>query len=618
MSLLASLAALAGVAASSFLFAGIGRLFLRTIRFVSRSRQESLLVSVALGAIVFLLLVSAGEAWIGPRAGPRIAVAFSAVLGLVGIRGTLAELRGAWLSFAAQETSQRAWAALVAAVLLLQGFAAMAPLTGSDALHYHFTAQQLILREGFRANWFLSHGFFSGLGHQFILAGLALDSEKLALGWIFLGGAAAAMAIVLLVRQWTAGTWPWVAALSFLLTPVVFWQVTTAGSPDIWMAFFVPLCVLLIARAKEARAWQPALLAGLLAGGIAGTKYTGLILAGALFLAFVVELRAARLSFLFFASATFAGLFPYLRNWIWTGDPVFPFLAGKFAPEHFNAFAYASYRADTGASAHAGFWRLVEFPFFAAIDPAHPGFWLMLGPLVLCFAPLTLFAVKNTPLWRVTLSVWIVASLGIGFSSGMARFLLPLLPLGLAATFAGVAFVARREWRAVNVIARFSVAAFLLMGLGGLCLYARPSWSVAAGFTSRESYLLQRAPDYAKCEFLNQQLAGKGSEGRVMVFLRHVYYLRVPFAYGDPQSSWAVDPARLQSDSAWLRLFRENHIRWVAHDAAFPRSIQEPLKRLENENILVPCASTVVENWRGNRIGGTREQQSFTLDCVQR
>src|SRR5690349_9148443 len=276
MSLLASLAALAGVAASALLFAGIGRLFLRSIRFVSRSRLESFLVSLALGTIVFLLLVSAGEVWISPLWGARISVALAALVGLAGIRGTLAELRAVWRNFAAQERTQRPWAAALAAVLFLEGLAAMAPLTGSDALHYHFTAQQLILREGFHANWFLSHGFFSGLGHQFILAGLALDSEKLALGWIFLGGAAAAMAIVLLVRQWTAGTWPWVAALSFLLTPVVFWQVTTAGSPDIWMAFFVPLCVLLIARAKEARAWQPALLAGLLAGGIAGTKYTGL------------------------------------------------------------------------------------------------------------------------------------------------------------------------------------------------------------------------------------------------------------------------------------------------------------------------------------------------------
>lgn len=617
MSLLASLAALAGVAASALLFAGIGRLLLHTTRFVFRSRLESLLVSQAVGAIVFLLLVSAGEAWIGPLPGARIAVALAVVVSLAGVRGTLVELRTAWRNFAAREKTQRVWAAALAAVLFVEGFAAMAPLTGSDALHYHFTAQLLVLREGFHANWFLSHSFFSGLGHQFILAGLALGSEKLALGWIFLGGAGAALAIVLLARQWTSGLWPWIAALSFLLTPVVFWQVTTAGAPDIWMAFFLPLCVLLMARAKETRAWQPAVIAGLLTGGIAGTKYTGLILVAVLLLAFVFELRAVRLSLLFFASAIGAGFFPYLRNWIWTGDPVFPFLAGKFAPEYFNAFAYASYRADTGASTHAGFWRLVEFPFFTAVDPAHTGFWLLLGPLVLCFAPLTLFAVKNTPLWRITLGVWLGASLGIGFTSGMARFLLPLLPLALAAAFAGVALAANREWRAVNFIARFSVAVFLLMGLGGLCLYTWPSWSAAAGFTSRDSYLLQRAPDYAKCEFLNRQLAGKGSEGRVMVFLRHVYYLRVPFVYGDPQSSWAVDPSRLQTDSAWLRLFRENHIRWVARDASFPPSIQEPLKRLEDENVLVPCASTVVENWSGNRIGGTRELQPFTLDCVR-
>ena len=617
MSLLASLAALAGVAASALLFAGMGRLFLQAIRFVFPSRLESFLVSQALGAIVFLLLVSAGEVWIGPLLGARIAGALAAVIGLAGVRGTLADLTSAWRKFSAQERTERLWAAALAAVLFLEGFAAMAPLTGSDALHYHFTTQQLILREGFHANWFLSHSFFSGLGHQFILAGLALGSEKLALGWIFLGGAGAALAIVLLARQWTSGLWPWIAALSFLLTPVVFWQVTTAGAPDIWMAFFLPLCVLLMARAKETRAWQSALVAGLFAGGIAGTKYTGLILVVVLLLAFVFELRAVRLSLLFFASAIGAGFFPYLRNWIWTGDPVFPFLAGKFAPEYFNAFAYASYRADTGASAHAGFWKLVEFPFLAAVDPAHPGFWQMLGPLILCFAPLVLFAVKNTPLWRITLGVWIAASLGIGFSSGMSRFLLPLLPLGLAATFAGVARVANREWRAVDWAARLSIAAFLLMGFGGLCLYSRPSWSVAAGFTSRDAYLLRRAPDYAKCEFLNQRLAGKGSEGRVMVFLRHVYYLNVPFVYGDPASSWAVDPARLQTGSAWLRLFRENHIRWVARDASFPPSIQEPLKRLESDKVLVPCASTVVENWRGNRIGGTREQQALTLDCLQ-
>ena len=617
MSLLASLAGLVGMAISAILFAGIGRLFLLITRFPVKSRLESLLLSLALGAIAFLVLVSIGEMWRDPLIGVRAAIVLAAGIGLVRMPSVLGDFGTALHSCKEQPPIERLWAAAVGAVLFLEAFAAMAPLTGSDALHYHFTAQKLILREGFHANWFLSHSFFSGLSHQLILAGLALGSERLALGWIFLGGAAAALAIEQLTRQWVSGSWPWIAALAFLLTPVVFWQATTAGAPDIWMALFAPLCVVAILRAKETTSWQAAMVAGLLAGATAGTKYTGLILAAVLFAAFFVELQNPRLSALFCGSAIFAGIFPYLRNWVWTGDPVFPFLIDRLAPERLNAFAFASYRADTGASAHTGFWQVVGFPFFASIDPSHLGFWQMLGPLVLCFAPVTILAVKNTALWRTVIGVWILGTLGIGASSGMTRFLLPLLPLALAASIAGVALFAERGWRVVNVAVRLSIAVFLLMGFGGLCLYARQSWSVAAGITSRESYLRQRAPDYEKCEFLNRQLAGKGSDGKVMVFFRHVYYLRVPFAYGDPGSSWAVDPARLQTDSAWMRLFRENHIRWVAHDASFPPSIQEPLQRLEAEKVLVPCASTIVQDWRGNRIGGTREQQTFTLDCVR-
>ena len=616
MSLLASLAALVAVVVSAILFAGIGRLFLQVIHYPAKSRLESLLLSVALGVIAFEVLVSAGVTWRDPAVGVRSAILLAGAIGLAGVRGALAEVKALWPDARALGKAERFWAAAVAAILLLEGFAAMAPLTGSDALHYHFTAQELVLREGFHANWFLSHGFFSGLSHQLILAGLTLDSEKLALGWIFLGGVAAALATVQLARQWIPDWWPWIAALAFLLTPVVFWQVTAAGAPDVWMALFAPLCVLAIVRAKQQASWHPTLVAGFLAGGVAGTKYTGLILATALFAAFVWEVRNLRFSALFCGGTIVAGAFPYLRNWVWTGDPVFPFLIEKFAPQRLNAFAYASYQADTGASAHWS-WRLIEFPFFAAIDPAHPGFWQMLGPLVLCFAPLTFLAVKNTPLWRTVIGVWLLGSVLIGAASGMTRFLLPLAPIALAASVAGAALVANRGWPLVNAAVRLSITAFLLMGFGGLCLYARPSWSVAAGLTSREAYLVRRAPHYAKCEFLNRQLAGKGSEGKVMVFFRHMYYLRVPFVYGDPESSWAVDPARLQTDSAWMRLFRQNRIRWVAHGVAFPPSIQEPLRRLEAEKILVPCASTVVADWNGNRIGGTREQQTFTLDCVQ-
>lgn len=616
MSLLLSLAGLIGVAISALLFAGIGRLFLRGIRYTSASWLESLLLSVALGAIASLLFVSAGETWREPVAGVRSAIVLAAAIGLVGIRGVLGELRGAWQNGANLSKTGRLWAATVAAVLLLEGFAAMAPLTGSDALHYHFTAQELILRKGFHANYFLSSSFLLGLSHQLILAALALGSEKLALGWIFLGGTGAALAIVLLTRHWVCGAWPWIAALAFLLTPVVFWQATTAGAPDIWMAFFVSVGALAVGKSGEQAAWKTAIVAGALAGAAAGGKYTGLIFAAVLFAAFVRNARNCGASALFFATAVFVGAWSYLRNFVWTGDPVFPYLQPFLAGESINKVTYATYRVAGSAHGVHRFLFGLSFPFFAA-GQSNIGFWEFFGPLITCLAPLLLLSSGKDPVRRTVLLVWLAGATLIGWTTEMLRYALPVFPIALACCIAGVGLIANRGWRAVNWAARLTIAAFLLMGFGGLCLYARPAWSVAAGLTSRESYLRQRAPDYEKCEFLNQQLAGKGSAGKVLVFFRHVYYLRVPFAYGDPESSWAVDPARLQTGSAWLRLFRENRIRWVARDASFPRSIAASLQRLESEKILVPCASTVVENWHGNRIGGTRERQTFTLYCVQ-
>src|SRR5207302_5112066 len=124
---------------------------------------------------------------------------------------------------------------------------------------------------------------FCGLRHQLILAGLAIGSDPIAQGSLFFGGALGALATLRVTQLWLDGVWPWLAALAFTLTPVVFWQTTTAGAPDIWMSAFVPLCVLSIFKARSDLSPGVIILAGIFAGATAGTKYTGLILAAAVF-----------------------------------------------------------------------------------------------------------------------------------------------------------------------------------------------------------------------------------------------------------------------------------------------------------------------------------------------
>ena len=293
-----------------------------------------------------------------------------------------------------------------------------------------------------------------------------------------------------------------------------------------------------------------------------------------------------------------------LRNFVWTGDPFFPFTLRWFSPGRINTYALTSLLGDTGTSGHVTFWQLAKFPFLAAIDPDHLGFWQFFGPLCLIFAPLIVLAIRNTPLWRTAIIVWLASSIAIGASSGMTRFLLPVLPIALAAAIAGATALSKMEWRIARSISAASIAVFLLLGAAGFAMYARPALAAAAGLTTREDYLRQRAPDYAVSEFVNQTIAGEEAEGNALIFFRHVYYLRIPFLFGDPQASWAVDPARLATPEAWREFFRQNRIRWVVRSPEYPEEIAVPLEQLERSGSLTPIAHQDVATLEGMRILG--------------
>jgi len=159
----------------------------------------------------------------------------------------------------------------------------------------------------------------------------------------------------------------------------------------------------------------------------------------------------------------------------------------------------------------------------------------------------------------------------------------------------------------VQFVSVATLTVFLFFGAGAFGLYARGALAVASGFVSRKQYLERQAPDYAAAEFVNQTLGTRPTQGKTAVFLRHLFYLRVPYLNCDPTSSWAIDPARLQTPAEWLSLFQRENVRWVVRGANYPESIAAPLLELERENHLVPIASTEVSDFAGLRLSGQRE-----------
>jgi hypothetical protein len=116
----------------------------------------------------------------------------------------------------------------------------------------------------------------------------------------------------------------------------------------------------------------------------------------------------------------------------------------------------------------------------------------------------------------------------------------------------------------------------------------RNSGAVSAGLISREEYLREHAPDNARSEFVNQYPSGRESEGRALIFFRHIYYLHVPYAYGYPDTNWPMNPAELQTDDAWRSLFRNQHIPWVVRAPDYPESLSLVLERLAFSSLLLP------------------------------
>jgi hypothetical protein len=503
----------------------------------------------------------------------------------------------------------------VAIFLSLEALLAMAPLTGSDAMHYHFTVP--LLEQGHRLApiFSLTHSFFTGQAHLLISLGLALGSDRISMGLIFLGGLLSTAALFAIARELMAVRWAWIAALIFVATPLAFWQMSTSGSPDMWMAFYVALAALAAARAVApagigfgGSAAQGAndrwfVLAGFFAGAAAGVKYSGWVVPFALVAYVLLFRRSWKWSFACGFAALIAGVWPLARNWIWTGDPLYPLLVRWLAPARSNPFVIDSISLAMRAEGfHRDLLHLLEFPFLVVFNGNVYGLGQYFGPLVLAFAPLLLFSRWDKPVARFAALFWSFFFVSILLSSQMGRYLLPAYALGLALAISGAARIAARNRKVAAAGCSITIALFLMFAAASDAVYARDFLPVVLGIESENAFLERMAPDYRTVEFINRTLQpelSRGETGNVMVFFRHRYYLRVPFVDGAPEYSWAMDPAVCNNPEKLLDVLHRLNVRWVVKSPDYADALAAPFSRLEEEGKLIAIDSTEVENLTG-------------------
>ena len=599
-------------------FASLGNRILRALQWEMATDGEQVVVAIAVGLITIEILLFLIQITQHIREGCLAIVALLCGL-LFGERKLVwARVSGALRQMVPATPLGNVVLLLIAIVASVELLTSQAPLTGSDALHYHFTVQKQILQEGFHPIFSDSNSFLCGQHHLLILLGLALGSEHLALGFIFLGGMLTTATFACLTSHWASDKNVAGFSLLFLLTPVVFWQISASGAPDIFMAFLACTAMLVLRPVVQTRAWRQVLLAGFLTGGIAGAKYTGCVIAAALAVAVAVEFRSVMQVLLFILSSSCSGIWTYLRNLAWTGNPVFPFLSARLSPHLVTTYGMAHLASSTGASSMHDPWQLVPFVFLAAVQKNSPGFWDFFGPTILTLAPLIALVFRNTRAWRIPIGVWFLSSVGIFFASGLPRFLLPVFPIALSCAAAGFDAALRTKWTIVNRVAAALLILMALAGATGLAMYSQSPVLAAIGLQSKTRYLELRAQDYEIVEAANRLLGGVDNQERALVFVRHLYYLDIPYLNGDPDTSFEVDPEHLQTTQEWQAFLEKKGIGYIVRSPDYPEAIAAPLREMERNGDLIPYAQAEVQNFQGKRIDEERAMVPVIILRVRR
>lgn len=100
------------------------------------------------------------------------------------------------------------------------------------------------------------------------------------------------------------------------------------------------------------------------------------------------------------------------------------------------------------------------------------------------------------------------------------------------------------------------------------------------------------------------------------MFQRHLYYLRIPYAYGDPSFSWVMDPAKCNDPQGLglLHALRKLNIKWVVKDPDYPAALRDSFPELERQKVLVPIASADLESLTGiSRIHRNKHTTRVTI-----
>jgi hypothetical protein len=404
-------------------------------------------------------------------------------------------------------------------------FACLTPPVYYDTLSYHLAVPQQYIQAGriinIRENIF---SFYPQLMQMNCLFFLLISYELSVKLLYFFMGVMSLAALAGLADELKSDKK--ITLLLLLTCPLFFLNSTRIGS-ELPLMFFALLLVYMAVKCagSSMKAGEGAIW-GIIAGSIISVKYTGAVIyifGAAILIYLVLAKKAGIMSLILYILVPAAIVSPYLiKNYFYSGDPVYPFFSGFFEME-------AGLKADaSGYVRHVAGFGLPHTLIDLLASPAYviSGRDLFGGDIIsplflLALAMLPLTDIKKTGIPALFICFYYVAWF---YTGEVLRFLLPLVPA--AAAIAGRAYA--------SVKPKFKYLAFgaLIAAQAGASLYfgekfLTPFQLLTAG---RGEYIKKNVSYYPAAEFINKNTE-KGAVVLVLGEARTYYLERQALAY---------------------------------------------------------------------------------------
>jgi hypothetical protein len=503
-------------------------------------------------------------------------------------------------------------------VLLLMGLAlCLLPPDGNewDALAYHLAFPRIYLQAGgMREIPFMHQSYFPPLLDMLYLLGLWLGGESCAKVFHWW------MAVLMVVGtgafvQRLGGQSLW-SALLLMGTPVIMWQSFSAYI-DLSSALYIGLGAFALYSAMGETAAPhkrptPVSTTGMradtqvcpywlwLAAGMMGfalaTKYTALLawglwgLMGLLWCGRKCGWAGMRMVGIAALLALAIGAPWYLRNWYWTGNPVYPFAYELFGGKNWSREQAIAYRGDQlrfGMGREPAQllmlpWNLTAHPLrFADPIGANIGEQVYLLPTIGMGYLATLGLIAGTGLapgtgWLMALAA--LNTLGWFYLMQQVRYLIAVLPL---LTAAGTAWAHRAPcWLRLSYATLLTIQALYTLWLFGSSYLSL----LPLAMHNRDAYLERRLQIYPAICFLNSETPVDA--GVILLDETRGYYLNRPYMWGNAGHHRLIPYERFQSWRELMDWLRRAGYRYVLINTRFtPQGTPEPWRALYEDAI---------------------------------